>query len=107
MLEEETLEEEGETIEEKEEPPEVIEAQLEAMMKYDISSKLNKIKAPVLIITGDNDSFITKECLDNMKRGIPKSKVVIVDGCDHHVLLRKPDEVLDGIEDNYNFLLQK
>jgi len=88
-------------------PPEVIKDYFEAMMKYDISSKLGEIKVPVLIITGDNDSFITEECLENMKRGIPKSKVVIIEDCDHHVLLRKPDEVLEGIKENYHFLLQK
>ena len=87
--------------------PDVIEAHLKALMGYDISSKLGSIKVPVLLVNGDQDIFITKECIENMMGGIPNSKVVNLEGYDHHVLLESPEKVLESIRSNYDFLLQK
>ena len=87
--------------------PDVIEAYMNALMDFDISSKLGSIKVPVLLIAGDEDILITKECIKNMEEGIPNSRIVALEGYDHHVLLENPEKVLKGIRSNYDFLLQK
>jgi len=87
--------------------PEATEGNAKSLRKFDIRSKLCNIKAPVLLIGGAKDSFATKEWMERIRDEIPKSRLVNFDGCGHHILLETPEIILDTIEKNYSFLVQK
>jgi non-heme chloroperoxidase len=87
--------------------PEAIKGNLEAMKRYDISSKLGKIRMPVLLFRGEKDVFISRGWMRRIKEEIPISKLITVQGYGHHVLLQAPEKIFEGIVKNYSFLVQK
>lgn len=62
------------------------------------AADLKKIKAPTLIILGENDS-IRKDHGEEMERSIPGSKLLIIRGASHFVGMEKPDELNKAIID--------
>jgi Predicted hydrolases or acyltransferases (alpha/beta hydrolase superfamily) len=63
---------------------------------------LNKILNETLIIWGDKDTSYNFEQIDTLKKNIPNSKLVIINGCSHNAHLEKPEKFNEIIE---NFLL--
>ncbi len=63
-------------------------------------AELKRIKAPTLIILGEKDS-IRKDHGEEMQRIIPGSKLLIIKGASHFVVMEKPEELNKAI---INFL---
>lgn len=66
---------------------------VKTLARYDASDKLHMIKAPTLIIVGDKDERTPPEFSRRIHKEIPNSKLVIINGCGHYVLLERPDIV--------------
>jgi 3-oxoadipate enol-lactonase len=75
---------------------------VKTLAKYDASDKLHTIKVPTLIIVGDKDERTPPEFSKKVHEKIPNSKLVIIEGYGHYVLLERPDivnrEVLSFLE---------
>lgn len=75
---------------------------VKTLAKYDASNKLHMIKVPMLIIAGDKDDRTPPEFAKKIHENVPHSKLVIIEGYGHYVLLERPDivnrEILDFLE---------
>jgi pimeloyl-ACP methyl ester carboxylesterase len=54
---------------------------------------LGGVRAPALIVWGDNDKIVPKSAAEVFKDGLPKAKLEIVKNCGHCVDMEKPDEL--------------
>jgi len=68
-----------------------IVAQVQATMAHDTSSRLNQIKMPTLVITGDNDLLIPASNSDYLAEHIPAARLIKVPGGSHAFNLETPD----------------
>jgi abhydrolase domain-containing protein 6 len=59
---------------------------------YTLESKLNKIKAPTLIVWGDSDKVLDISSVPIFRKGIKNSQSVIIKECGHLPMLEKPQE---------------
>jgi abhydrolase domain-containing protein 6 len=57
-----------------------------------LESKLNKIKAPTLIVWGDSDKVINISSVGVFKKNIKDSKSAIIKDCGHAPMMEKPQE---------------
>ncbi len=75
---------------------------------HNIKDRLSEIKAPTLIIVGEDDILIPLKHSRALHEGIPNSKLVVMKNCAHVPSIEKPGEfnsiVLDFIKD-YDGLL--
>ena len=63
-----------------------------------IQKNLNKLKTPVLVITGDHDEIVpVKDSVEVAKR-LPKSQLVKVENCGHIPHEEKPEEFLSAVK---------
>jgi len=64
-----------------------------------LESKLNKIKAPTLIVWGDSDKVIHVSAVQIFKKKIRNSKSAIIKECGHLPMLEKPQETASIYKD--------
>ena len=63
-----------------------------------IQNNLNRLKTPVLVITGDHDEIVpVKDSVEVAKR-LPKSQLVEVENCGHIPHEEKPKEFLGAVK---------
>ncbi len=67
--------------------------------KTELQSKLNKIKAPTLIVWGDSDKVIDVSSVAIFKKNIKNSKSAIIKECGHLPMLEKPQETASVYKD--------
>jgi pimeloyl-ACP methyl ester carboxylesterase len=69
---------------------------------FDLRGELGKIKAPTLVITGDDDFICGPVCADEVASGIKGSRKVIVGDSGHMIFIEQPEafesEVADFLE---------
>lgn len=65
-------------------------AQLRADLKKGMESRLQQIKAPVLIIWGDQDRAINVENIDKYARMIPKAEKLVLEDIGHLAMIEVP-----------------
>jgi len=63
----------------------------------DLSEDMKKIKAPTLIISGENDKVTPVEYGDLMKFLIPNSNFLVLNNAGHFSFLDKPEEFVDAL----------
>jgi (E)-2-((N-methylformamido)methylene)succinate hydrolase len=73
--------------------PHCYAAAYDVLAANDLLDDLHKIKAPTLVMTGEEDSGSTPRMAHLMGRTIPNAKVTILSGLRHSVLLEAPDLV--------------
>ncbi|MFQ5999697.1 MAG: alpha/beta fold hydrolase [Candidatus Bathyarchaeia archaeon] len=73
-------------------PQYVVEEGAKAMSQFDTTDRLSEIEVPTLIIHGDQDLAISVEKAKTLHEKIPNSKLKIIRGSGHFILLEKPDE---------------
>jgi pimeloyl-ACP methyl ester carboxylesterase len=61
--------------------------------KFDIMDKVQGIKLPTLIIVGTQDINTPVKYAQYLRNKIADSKLVIIEGATHNVMIEKPDEV--------------
>jgi pimeloyl-ACP methyl ester carboxylesterase len=71
---------------------EVLLGDFEACDKFDIVERVSGIKVPTLIICGEDDKLTPVKYSEYLKANIQHSKLEIVVGAGHMVMLEKPKE---------------
>jgi pimeloyl-ACP methyl ester carboxylesterase len=75
--------------------PPVLSGDLLACNEFDVTSQLNMIKVPTLIICGTEDRMMPAKFSESLKDGIANSKLHVLDRAGHMVMLEQPDAVAD------------
>ncbi len=70
-------------------------AQIEAVLSYHSAARLGEIRAPTLVLTGDDDRIIPGESSRLLAERIPDTTLRIVAGTGHLFFLERPDETLE------------
>ncbi len=78
--------------------PEVISSDLEACDKFDVMNRLKEIKLPTLIICGSEDQLTPVKYSEYLKNHILDSRLDIIAGASHMVMLEKPEELNRRLE---------
>ncbi len=73
--------------------PSVYLADFEACDKFDIIEHLHHINKPTLIICGSEDSLTPVKYSRFLKENLPQSKLEVIQGAGHMVMLEKPEAV--------------
>ena len=74
-------------------PAHIWKAVFEGMIKDDHSDSLHKIKAPVLLIWGDQDKMCDRSEQDSLKAAIPGAQLIIYEGLGHSPHWQVPDRL--------------
>jgi 3-oxoadipate enol-lactonase len=80
-------------------PPEYFEAfagLCEAFLKIDLTKDLGRIRCPTLVVVADKDILKHRGFSEILVRGIPGSRLVVIPGAGHAVVVEKPDAVADA-----------
>ncbi len=77
--------------------PEVLLAELRAADAFDVSAELGRINAPTLVICGSDDQVTPPEASRQLHKNIPGSRLVIIEGAGHMVMLEQPRATNDAI----------
>ena len=64
----------------------------EIFEKFDLRGELGKIKAPTLVITGDEDFICGPVCANEIALGIKGARKVIVGDSGHMIFIEQPEE---------------
>jgi len=67
--------------------------------KFDVMDKMNLIKIPCLIICGKDDKLTPPKYAMYFNDKIEQSELILIDRAGHIVMLEKPDEVNQAIEE--------
>jgi 3-oxoadipate enol-lactonase len=90
-------------------PPKPVINLAKGSLKHNINDRISEIKAPTLIIVGEEDILIPQKYSRILNEGIKGSKLVIIKDCGHIPPIEKPEEfnrlVLDFLKD-YDGLLE-
>ncbi|MHA1595260.1 MAG: alpha/beta fold hydrolase [Candidatus Baldrarchaeia archaeon] len=78
-------------------PEHAYRRQLEAILRHDTCDRLHKIKAPTLILHGEEDVLLPPENSKILAELIPNSKLVIFKGTGHGFIAEAVDEVCKTI----------
>ncbi|MFQ5788691.1 MAG: alpha/beta fold hydrolase, partial [Thermodesulfobacteriota bacterium] len=73
-------------------PPKAVKNLANACLKHNITDRLSEIKAPTLIIVGEEDIFVPQKYSKLLNEKIIGSKLVIMKGCGHVPTLENPEE---------------
>jgi pimeloyl-ACP methyl ester carboxylesterase len=73
--------------------PPVLLGDLLACNEFDVTSQLDKIKAPTLIICGAEDKMTPLKFSQLLQAGIINSQLQVLDNAGHMVMLEQPDAV--------------
>jgi len=84
--------------------PTVVYGDYVACGAFDVSERVQDIKAPTCVICGDEDKMTPIATNEALKAQIPGSSMVTIEGAGHNVMIEKPDEVAKAIRE---FLAQK
>lgn len=64
-------------------PTEAFIRQCNAIEKFDATDRLKEIKAPTLVLVGDEDILIPVRCSEELAAKIPKAELKVLPGCGH------------------------
>ena len=65
--------------------------QWRAILTHDTYSRLGKIKSPTLVLTGDRDVLIPTENSKLLAKKIPQSRLIVIPGGGHQILVEQPE----------------
>src|SRR5215213_6992690 len=80
-------------------------AQLQAAAVFDAASRVGAIKAPTLVLTGDEDTIVLPGNSKNLVAQIPDARLIVIAGGSHMFFIEQPEkfngaviEFIEGIE---------
>lgn len=73
--------------------------QLLAALRHDTRARLGEIKAPTLVIQGEQDRIISPSCARYLAEHIPSSELVVLPHCGHIITTDAGDEALNAMFD--------
>lgn len=71
-------------------PAAVLKKVWKGMIGIDHTSRLSKLRQPVLICWGDKDAFIFKDDQDNLLKHLPQAKFIVYEGTGHALHWEEP-----------------
>ncbi len=74
-------------------------AQIAAVLSHDTAARLREIRAPTLILSGDDDRVIPGASSELLAARIEDAKLVVIPGTGHLFFLEAPDETVAILED--------
>ncbi len=77
--------------------PTVLGGDFRACDAYDISGQLDQVKAPTLILVGEEDKMTPLRFAEQLREGIQDADLQIIPGAGHMVPLEQPDKTADLI----------
>jgi pimeloyl-ACP methyl ester carboxylesterase len=79
-------------------------AQLQAAATFDAEARVSGIKAPTLVLTGDEDTLLPSANSHNLVAAIPLAQLKIIEGGSHMFFIEQPEifnqtviEFIDGV----------
>lgn len=66
--------------------------QLQAAVAFDASSRVGRIEAPTLVVTGDADAIVPRENSSNLAAAIPGATLRVVEGGSHAFFIERAEE---------------
>jgi pimeloyl-ACP methyl ester carboxylesterase len=79
-------------------------AQLQAAATFDAEARVSRIKAPTLVLTGDEDTLLPSANSHNLVAAIPLAQLKIIEGGSHMFFIEQPEifnqtviEFIDGV----------
>jgi len=79
--------------------PEVVLGDFEACNKFDTMNDIQRIKIPGLIVCGSEDMLTPVKYSEYLGKNILGSRLVVIQGAGHMVMIEKPDQVNTAIEE--------
>jgi pimeloyl-ACP methyl ester carboxylesterase len=80
-------------------------AQLQAAATFDAEARVSEIKAPTLVITGDEDTLVPATNSHNLAKQIPGARVIVIKGGSHMFFIEQAEKfnqvVIDFIEESW------
>ncbi|RME86948.1 MAG: alpha/beta hydrolase [Anaerolineae bacterium] len=79
--------------------PTVLHGDFVACDAFDVMDKLGKIRVPTLILCGTEDKLTPPRYSEYLREKIPDSRLVLVKGAGHMVMLEQPATVATALQD--------
>ncbi len=79
-------------------PARVWKETLPGLVEADLSVIMNRITAPTLLISGEEDAFVSED-QGIIRRAIPGARLLVYKGVGHAVHLAQPDRVVNDLLD--------
>jgi len=79
--------------------PEVVLGDFEACNKFDTMNDIQRIKIPGLIVCGSEDILTPVKYSEYLGKNILGSRLVVIQGAGHMVMIEKPDQVNTAIKE--------
>ena len=76
---------------------EFIGACVDGMRAFDGGDRLGEVRAPALIVHGDQDAVFSRAAADALAARLPRRAVRIVEDCGHLPHVSRPEETVDAI----------
>jgi 3-oxoadipate enol-lactonase len=67
--------------------------------QVDLRPVLGEVRQPVLLITGDRDPLVGKECTETLLRGLPNARHAEVVGCGHFPFFTHPEVLAELVRE--------
>ncbi len=71
--------------------PRAYRAAMRALVRFDVVSRLNEIRSPTLVVTGEEDTTVPPENQRQLVEGIPKARQITFPGAGHAVIAEQPE----------------
>jgi pimeloyl-ACP methyl ester carboxylesterase len=71
---------------------------LRLLENYDIGSRLQRIRVPTLVLTGQRDLLVSEESINELAAGLPNAEVCSLQGCGHLAFVTHSQLVAKEVE---------
>lgn len=75
--------------------PRAYRAAMRAILTFNVQDRLQELKSPILVISGEEDSTVPLDAQKTMVTALPKAQHVIISGAGHAVTVEKAHEFND------------
>jgi len=65
--------------------------------QYDMTGRLDRVRVPSLVLTGDRDLLVSERSLEALKEGLTRARIVRLSGCGHLAFVTRPGQVADEV----------
>ncbi len=65
--------------------------------QFNLEGQLGRVQVPALVLTGDRDLLVSERSLRALGEGLPRVRLVRLDGCGHLAFVTQPQRVADEL----------
>jgi 3-oxoadipate enol-lactonase len=66
--------------------------------RHDMTGRLERVRVPSLVLTGDRDLLVSERSLEALRQGLARAKLVRLPGCGHLAFVTKPCRVAEEVQ---------